>query len=238
VAHLNFLLFLIFGIVPSIIWLAVYLRRDIHPEPNRMVLKIFLLGMLATIPAIIIELGAKAYIESLHLTHTVAFLLYVFIGVALVEELVKFAVVRWQVYRSRALDEPIDLPLYMIISALGFAALENVLILSGLGNGANSSDVFLLGVFRFVGATFLHALVSGLFGYFLVLSKLYPAMKLWYSIAGLALATILHGFFNLFILEAPFPEKVLYPAAILIGLAIFVSFALTKLQHITGPWRT
>jgi len=236
-ASINFPLFFIFGILPSIIWLAFYLRKDIHPEPNRMVLKIFVLGMLATLPAIFIELKARSFFESISLPSSTSLLLYIFLGVALIEELIKYAVVRWQVYSSRELDEPIDLPLYMIISALGFAALENILILSGLGPTAFSSDIVLLSMFRFMGATFLHALASGLFGYFLVLGMLHPRQKIWYSIAGLALATTLHGLFNLYILETAFPGKILFPAAILIGLAIFVSFALTRLQRLKGPWR-
>ena len=236
-ASINFPLFLIFGILPSIIWLAFYLRKDIHPEPNRMVLKIFVLGMLGTLPAIFIELQARSFFEQIFTPSPMVLLLYIFFGVALVEELIKYAIVRWQVYPSGMLDEPIDLPLYMIISALGFAAFENILILSGLGPTALSSDILLLSAFRFMGATLLHALASGLFGYFLVLGLLHPRLKFWYSISGLILATALHGLFNLYILETAFPGKILFPAAILIGLAIFVSFALTKLQRFEGPWR-
>jgi len=193
--------------------------------------------MLATLPAIFIELQIRSFFEQLSLPPQMFFLLYAFLGVALVEELLKYAVIRWKVYSSPALDEPIDLPLYMIISALGFAALENILILSGLGPTALSSDILLLSMFRFIGATFLHALASGLFGYFLVLGLLHPRLKLWYSITGLVLATALHGLFNLYIIETAFPGNILFPAAILIGLAIFVSLALTKLQRFTGPWR-
>jgi len=115
---------LIFGIVPSIIWLAFYLRTDVHPEPNRMVLKVFFWGMLATIPAVLIELGALPLLQSLSLPETLTFYLYVFLAIALVEELLKYGVFYWKVRHSKELDEPIDIPLYMIISALGFAAIS------------------------------------------------------------------------------------------------------------------
>jgi len=45
----------LFGFLPSIIWLSFYLRKDAHPESNRMVLKIFLYGMLAALVAIVLE---------------------------------------------------------------------------------------------------------------------------------------------------------------------------------------
>jgi len=102
---------LIFGIVPSIIWLAFYLRADAHPEPNRMVFKVFFWGMLATIPAIFIELGARPLLESLGLPATLTFYLYVFLAIALVEEVLKYGVFHFKVRHNKALDEAIDIPL-------------------------------------------------------------------------------------------------------------------------------
>ena len=248
---MNYLLFLIVGILPSIIWLVFYLRRDKNPEPNRLILQIFLWGMLATIPAIILELAIQCgfVVASTSFSFTECVdrtfsplggiplapfynVLYMFLGIALVEELLKFAIIRWKIYKSKELDEAIDLPLYMIISALGFAALENILILSGLGATSRPEDIFILGMFRFVGATFLHALVSGMFGYFLVLSYTSRTFRIGYFIIGLSLATVLHALFNLYIIEVALPEKIIYPASIIVGLAIFLSFALTKLRGI------
>ncbi len=243
---MNYPLAFIFGILPSIIWLIFYLRRDLHPEPKRMILKIFVLGMLATVPAIFIELALRCLFQFTFSPYAAAFptcftspaplspavhLVYILLGVALVEELLKYGVVRWQVYSSPAFDEPIDLPLYMIVSALGFAALENVLLFSGLGPASLASDIFVLSIFRFIGATFLHALVSGLFGYFLVLA-IFQKRFYWVSLlVGLGLAVLLHGLFNFYIIELDFPEKVVLPAAILIGLATFISLMLKKLQQ-------
>jgi len=234
---MNYSLFIIFGILPSVAWLAFYLRRDKHPEPNRLVLKIFILGMLVTIPTIFLELGMRSLIGTLPFSPLVLSFTYIFLGVAFIEELLKFAVVRWQIYSSPEFEEPIDLPLYMITSALGFAALENILILSGLAPAFLPTGIVYLSAFRFIGATFLHALVSGLFGYFLVLSLMKKRFSFLYVIAGLLIATILHGLFNFFIIEAESPDKFLFPAIILFALAIFVSFSLTRLQKIQGPWR-
>jgi len=229
---MNYPLFLFFGLVPSIVWLAYYLRKDAHPEPNSVIRKVFLWGMLATLPAIALELGLRSLFSFLPFSQEVILILYIFLGVALIEELLKFLVVRFAVYKDKALDEPVDLMLYMIIAALGFAAFENILILFGLGPSSPVSNIVALTLVRLVGATFLHALASGTLGYFLAHSFFDPKKKYWYVAAGLFVATLLHGLFNFYILEMQGAAKLLVPAVILLGLAIFVSLGFRQLQKI------
>ncbi|MDP4007500.1 MAG: PrsW family intramembrane metalloprotease [bacterium] len=229
---MNYPLFLFFGFVPSLIWLAFYLRKDAHPEPNAMIRRVFFLGMLATLPAIGLELGLRSLFSSLPLPPELILILYIFIGVALVEELLKFLVVRIAVYQNKALDEPLDVMLYMIIAALGFAAFENILILFGLGSTSPVSNILALTLVRLVGATFLHALASGTFGYFLARSFFDPRRQYWYLASGLFLAVLLHGLFNFYILEVQGVLKLAVPAIILLGLAIFVSVGFRQLKKI------
>jgi len=231
---MNYLLFLFFGLVPSFVWLAFYLRKDSHPEPNAMIRKIFLWGMLATLPAIALELTFRSLfgLSLLALSDGISLILYIFLGVALVEEILKFLVVRIFVYKNKALDEPLDVMLYMIIAALGFAAFENILILFTLGPTSPVSNIVGLTLVRMVGATFLHALVSGTFGYFLARSFFDPKRKYWYFAVGLFIATLLHGLFNFYILEKDGAAKLLVPALILLGLAMFVSLGFRQLKKI------
>ena len=229
---MNYPLFLFFGFIPSIIWLAFYLRKDAHPEPNSMIRRVFFWGMLATLPAIALELILRSLFQLLPFSEGVILILYIFLGVALVEELLKFLVVKVSVYQDKALDEPLDVMLYMIIAALGFAAFENILILFGLGPSSPVSNILALTLVRLVGATFLHALASGTFGYFLARSFLDPKRKCWYVASGLFLATLLHGLFNFYILEVEGATKLLIPAVILLGLAIFVSLGFRQLKKI------
>ena len=224
---------IIFGVVPSLIWLAFYLKTDVHPEPNRMVIKVFFWGMLATIPAILIELGLLPFFQSLDLPETITFYLYIFLAIAFVEEVLKYGVFHFVVLHNKVLDEAIDIPLYMIISALGFAALENIFILFGLGFAAPGGDILTLSAFRFLGATLLHALVSGTFGYFIAISILNPRQRFFAIPIGLGVATLLHGLFNIYIIKEQGVEQLLYPALILVGLAIFLFFAFKSLKRIT-----
>lgn len=224
---------IIFGVIPSLIWLAFYLKTDVHPEPNRMIIKVFFWGMLATIPAVLIELGLLPLFKSFALSETVTFYLYIFLAIALVEEVLKYGVFHFAVLHNKALDEAIDIPLYMIISALGFAALENIFILFGLGFQAPGGDVLTLSAFRFLGATLLHALVSGTFGYFIAISILNPRQRFFAIPIGLIVATFLHGLFNVYIIKGQGVEQLLYPAFILVGLAIFLFIAFKYLKRIT-----
>jgi RsiW-degrading membrane proteinase PrsW (M82 family) len=235
-ASINYPLFVLFGFAPSIIWLLFYLRRDVHPEPNAMILRVFFWGMAATIPAIGIELALRPLLKLSLLSPQLLFVLYVFLGIALVEEVVKFLVVKWKVFSNSvsALDEPMDLVLYMIISALGFAALENVLILAGLGPFALPSHIVALSFFRFLGATFLHTLSSGVLGYFLVFASLKRRFSLLTFSTGLALATLLHGAFNLFIIKGEGWMHFGIPLIIICSTAIFLFFAISKVKNMKG----
>lgn len=231
---MNYPLFVVFGLLPSLAWLAFYLRKDSHPEPNRMIIKVFFWGMLATIPVLGIELALKFFVEILPISRDLALILYIFLGIALVEEVLKYMVVRWHVYRSSALDEPVDLMLYMIIAALGFAGLENILVLLGLGGLAPVSNIATLAAFRFLGATFLHALASGLFGYFLAMGQAQHRNHTSSVIAGLTFATLLHGFFDFIIIKAGGAERLLIPLVLFLITASFISFAITKLKLMKG----
>jgi len=203
--YVIYLLYAIFGLVPSVIWLLFYLRKDSHPEPNRMVIKIFLWGMLMGPLAILLELFVKWLINPTDLAGFIEILksnsrnIYLFVSIVFVapviEECVKYAVVRFKVLKNPEFDEPLDIMLYMIISALGFAAVENLLLIfqSPL---PGFEQVISLSALRFISATFLHALSSGLLGYWLAKSLREPAKKFQFLARGFSLAIFFHASYN------------------------------------------
>ncbi len=224
--------YIIFGIIPSFIWLLFYLRRDVHPESSQMVLKIFFCGMFAAVPAILFEMAIFGGVEKLNITPLLMSFLNIFIGVALVEELLKYLVVRQRVLNHPELDEPIDVVLYMIIAALGFAASENILILFSLGPGFLFKEVFSISLLRFLGATFLHALTSGILGYFLALSFFETKSRGKFLFLGTGVAVFLHGLYNFSIIEIEGKLAILIPVFILISSAIFLTFAFKRLKKL------
>ena len=230
----SILVLAIFGVIPSIIWLLIFLRKDAHPESNGMILKVFLWGALAALPTVLIEMGITKQLDLLNafLSPGLIDILKIFIGIALIEELLKYLAMKGKALRNQEFDEPTDAVLYMVIAGLGFAAIENVLALLPFID--NFSDVLTVNIFRFVGAIFLHALCSGTIGYFMALS-FYESRKRTRLLAiGLISATFLHGLFNFSIMNMQGIFQIGVPIIILICLGSFVFSRFRKLKKMAS----
>lgn len=220
-----FLYFL--GFLPSLIWLLFYLKKDAHPEPRGMVIKVFFLGMAIAFVAIVLERITQLGITAFNFNEAVNKILLIFLGGAIIEEFCKYLVVRIWVYKNKELDEPFDVILYMIISALGFAATENILLLAfSLPNPTISSAIGLMFV-RFITATILHALASGLFGYFLVISFYRLREKTTLFLTGFLLASLLHGLYNFSIMKLQGGERI---SMVLLVFLFLISFAVPSIK--------
>ena len=224
--------YLILGILPSIIWLLFFLREDAHPESNRMILRVFSYGILAAFLAIIFEVGFAEI--SLRITFSVLDILIIntFIGVSFIEEFSKYIVVKKIAISDSEFDEPLDAMLYMVIVGLGFAAAENVLLL--FAEAEPILDTMILTLFRFLGATFLHALCSGIIGFFLALSLFESKKKFRLLFLGIIIATSLHGLYNFSIIKFEGSLRLLVLAILLSGLGIIVLLAFKKLKTIAS----
>jgi RsiW-degrading membrane proteinase PrsW (M82 family) len=215
------------------LWLLFYLRKDTKPEPKKMILKIFLYGALATLPAILLETMFFEVVRKIGLPSLIAFCLNIFLGVALIEEFLKFFVIKEKVLNNPEFDEPIDSMIYMIIAALGFAAAENLLILFPLQNPL-WGEVIEISFLRFLGATFLHALCAAIVGYFIGLSFFEKEKRNKLIFVGLILAMLLHGFYNFSIIKIEKGFNLLISFTLLIIAAVFVSSSFKKLKRLAG----
>lgn len=187
------LLSFIGGIIPAVLWLQFWLRESKHREPRRLIVGTFLLGMLSVFVAGFLEKGVSIYLIEYT---TLSFFYW-----AIIEEVLKYLSANIVALKTRFVDEAIDPMIYMVTSALGFAAAENILFLfEPLANGEISKGIVTLS-FRFVGATLLHIIASGsvgiMIGFFFYRSKY---LKRFAVFIGLTVATILHTAFNSFII--------------------------------------
>lgn len=237
------------GIIPSFVWLLYYLRKDLHPEPKKQILRIFLWGAVITIPVLLVQVGSTALLDVLipeELTKSnnsfnwAKIILQWFIVIAFVEELFKFLVVKIKVMGSYVLDEPLDLMLYSVVSALGFAAVENIfyLIKQLSLDGSPVDDkimkmILITFVVRFLGATFLHTLCSAIIGYSLAMS-ICKIKRGIYVFGGIILATIFHGLYNLSFRDMTDYIQLAIPTSILVILAIIVFIGFEKLKKMKG----
>ncbi len=219
------------GLLPSFIWLLFYLRKDSHPESNKMVLKIFFFGALSGVAAILLEKAfQKGYGSLITTSALVSLTLPFFLAGGLIEEGIKLAAVKIGLWKTQEADEPVDWILYMIISALGFAALENVLVLTSYHEAITSFGALEVMVWRFLSATFLHALCSGALGYFWALS-FGKSRKIYFWVSFVAIAS-LHAFYNWSIMNVTGLNKFLLPLVILISFSLFVSIGIKHLKNL------
>lgn len=188
-SHIAFAL--ITGLLPSLIWLYFWLRRDRkNPEPFWLLVLCFVLGSGVVLIAGFLQKGVKDFILNDHVRVAVW---------AGIEEVLKFSIFYFVAYRSRSNDEAIDPAIYMITIALGFAALENTLYILKPGINFSVTASILTGGLRFFGSTLLHAIASGFVGIIIGLSP--KKLTGVFMIIGIAGATFLHSTFNVYILK-------------------------------------
>lgn len=226
------------GLAPSLAWLLFYLKKDLHPEPKRKILTVFLAGALGA--------GLGGGLETLFFKRTS--LSYrglgeaglTFFTVALIEEVAKYLPFKIQVLGHEILDEPIDVPEYLIASALGFAAAENIFLF--FTKQLKFLETFFVSSFRFIGATLLHAVCSGLLGYFLALSFFHEkkgrgSKARLLKAAGFGGALLLHTLYNFSIIKASKVLKIALPLILLGGTGLLLSSGLARLGKLKGVCR-
>ena len=147
-----------------------------------LVWKVFLIGFFSVFPAVIIELilepfaGLSGGFQGLFAR--------AFIVAALVEEGIKLAVVRLYVFNKPDFDEITDGIIYTITASMGFACFENILYSTG-----GFSTVLLRGFT----AVPLHAIASGIMGYYIGYSKFSGTNAV---VKGFLLAILIHGIYD------------------------------------------
>jgi RsiW-degrading membrane proteinase PrsW (M82 family) len=187
--------------IPALLWLAYFYIQDRHePEPTHYVAGVYLLGCFVAGPLagfLVAQLTgpppmgtqAMGLLSPQRLVHT-------FLVVALAQELSKYLVVRYTIYRSPEFDEPMDGIVYMTAAGVGFATWESYQDLQNLGR-----NVFLTMAAAHVVVTALaHACFAGVTGYALGRAKFMgssSSRRALLLIAGLMAAALLNGQFHL-----------------------------------------
>jgi protease PrsW len=211
------LLITVGAILPSLAWLFFFLKEDVHPEPKKLIIYVFSLGALSTVPVLLVQFGFQEFLN-IFLTNLPAVIILAFS-----EEIFKFLAAWLGVKGDSAFDEPMDAMIYMIAAALGFATIENLFIIGNVLDGVSLSALYSAGsilLLRFVGATLLHVLASAFMGFYWAKGKLG---------LGLLTATGIHAAFNYLILSFP-NNNLLYASLFLIVAAFFVFQDFEKLK--------
>lgn len=198
------------ALVPSIIMFTWFRARDRHPEPGRLLARIFILGVLVAIPIVVVELLVQSRVDGIGDVY-VRSALTGFVVAGLIEEVFKFGVLR-HAEKQPAFDEPMDGIVYGAVASLGFATIENVLYVADGGLGA--------AIVRGLTAVPSHAADGAIMGYFVGRAHIATTGAWRLRLTGLLAAILLHGLYDtpLFIAEADETKS----AAVLIVLLVLV----------------
>jgi len=221
----------ILGLAPSLIWMSYFLKKDMHPEPKYLIAKVFLMGIIVSPLAVLFQLGFTRIGEYFAISALTASTPMFFVWAAFVEEFVKFYSVRLVALTSSEFDEPVDAMIYMIVAGLGFAAIENILVLfRTIPDGAQAT--LAVWTLRSVGATLLHALSSSLVGYFLAMSWFFREHAKKLVFVGIVLATVFHFTFNIFLSSTDNRlTGLIYATFLLLSMSFLVSILFDKIRE-------
>lgn len=250
----------IVAVFPVAVLLFVFRHADRwRPEPKREVVRAVLLGAAVCVPVFFVEVALKRALGSWSLLG--AHFVDAFAVAALPEEAAKLAVVLLVPYRRRYFDEYTDGVLYTGAVSLGFGLFENLLFVSGaFANavcavpwiaglcGAETSphtdaQHVVLGLVRALTTVPMHAIASGLMGYFVGRSRFVRRRHAprWWAL-GLLVAVMVHGSYDwlVFALGRSPVIFMLLPALVVVagfGLRGALRHALALDEVMLGPER-
>ncbi len=219
------------SLIPCVLWLLWFWFQDWYDrEPLRTILWTFLLGAVATLPALVFNTAGALMLSGLFGSNLASEWLILFLVVGPVEEAVKLWAVMSYAYRRPEFDEPVDGVIYGAAAALGFAAAENVLYLSRFGR-----EIFIVrGILSNPG----HALFAAFWGLALSQAKMLP------NVGSVRARTIARGWMRAALLHALFDALLsagqhgLLPNALAMGivallmLAIFAYVEVRTVRHV------
>ncbi|MBI2911084.1 MAG: PrsW family intramembrane metalloprotease [Chloroflexi bacterium] len=179
---------IVLALVPAGAWLVAFYRLDrLEPEPKRYVLGVFLLG------ALLAQAVGEPVIRDLFriqewvgLDPVTSILGSIFV-LGFVREFVKYAAVRYTVYRAAEFDERVDGIIYAAAAGLGYATAMNVQYVVG-----NAGVDLGVGATRVAVTALAQASSAAVVGYFLGRAKFESMGPLWLPL-GLTIAAVLNG---------------------------------------------
>ena len=176
------------SLLPVVLLMAYFYYRDkFEKEPVKVLMKAFGAGILSVFPAILLAtLMSLPDIET-YSPVTRSFI-RAFCEAAVPEEICKFALLYFFIWRDRNFNEYYDGIIYAVFVSLGFAGVENIMYVVGEG-----IDVALT---RGLLSVPLHALCGVIMGYYFSLARFNTARQKGYLLKAVAGAILAHGLYD------------------------------------------
>jgi len=212
-----FLFLMALAIAPGIAMsLFIYSLKRYGKGSMRYLVTAFVLGMTATLPALLIQLRAEDVRAEPWRHSIVSYIWYAFAVVALSEEGCKFLVLRFYAYPKAVFREPFDGVVYGVMIGMGFATVENIEYVHKFGLET--------GVSRFFLAIPAHAAFAVLMGYPVGRAKFSQGRKVGLLLWGLFVAVLFHGSFDFFLFAQQNREMTRYLSNGMLSFGAFATF--------------
>jgi len=191
------ILLLFLSLAPIILLgLFIYFKDKYEKEPLKMLIWAFFLGAFSVIPILFVEIYLGNYWESKFSatsSQMTSAAYDAFVVAAFTEELFKFAMFMFFIWRNKNFNEKFDGIVYAVFISLGFACVENIMYV--FQNGMPT------GILRAFTAVPAHALFGISMGYCLGIAKFKQAGKTIVILCGLLVPLILHGFYDFILMS-------------------------------------
>ena len=228
---LNELILFAISVIPVVIIGGFIYKKDQDKEPKRILIKLFLGGIgsciLTVIASLIIEIFIPFFSLDASKLDLLSLLIYVFLGIALVEEFCKWIMAYSLSYNDYHFDELYDMIIYCVFVALGFACFENLFYVYQSG--------ITVGIFRALLAVPGHACDGMFMGYYLGLSKISSVnnnqtLKRKNILLSILIPTITHGIYDYCLLTEKIPFIVLF----FLFVILMYIFALRRINKVSN----
>jgi RsiW-degrading membrane proteinase PrsW (M82 family) len=164
----------------------IYFRDKYEKEPIRLLLKALLFGALTVIPITFLESFLSSFSQLFSGLGAAAW--NAFVVAAFSEELFKYIALYLLIWRSKEFNDKFDGIVYAVFVSLGFAAVENILYVTGNGH--------FTGIMRAITAVPAHAIFGVTMGFYFGMAKFYEKQQYQLKIKALLYPIILHGIYN------------------------------------------
>ncbi len=231
---MELLTLLALAIAPGVaISVYIFWKDKFDKEPKKLLLFAFVLGLISTIPAVILEVGVHK-LGIIHSNSVFQTAILSFVGVAIIEEGVKFFVVFKYIYPKKDFNEPFDGITYCVMASMGFATLENIAYVVDYGHTTAIARMFT--------AIPAHAVFGVIMGYFLGLAKFDNERSNTYLAYALFAPTILHAAYDfpLMLDKGVVPwmdEYRVLTALITLAIGIWLSSKAIKIHQFNSPFK-
>lgn len=227
---IQFIIIIILSIIPFGFIIFYVYKKDLHKEPKKLVLFVFLLGMLSALCNTFFSFFNNFSLANKSTTNMNIYelIIYSFLFVAFIEELFKFIFIYLSSYHFKEFDETYDILVYAITTHLGFAFFENIFYLADTLINYSNIQTFTTMIFRSLSAVPIHAVCGIYMGYFLSLAKIYKvADERYYMLINILysiiIPIIIHGLYDFLLSYLANTNDVIFGFGIILYL-VFIYF--------------